>query len=176
MATLRCSLHVNATAYLRKRECRAVSASRGVCVRASAPEQVSPLASGELQYNRVLLTILDANPFLSDGSRTAVATAALLAKQHRSKVTVLVVDEPGTENTDPTRRLESISWHLKDRGCEDFDVVERAITSPASVLVGDVADEISADMVVLSSEAVHAKHVDANQLAEFVSCPVLLLP
>ncbi|GLI67709.1 hypothetical protein VaNZ11_011977 [Volvox africanus] len=195
MATLRCSLPVNTTAHLRKRGCRAVSASRGICVRASAPEQVSPLrepltlvtprrnvmswplqASGELQYNRLLLTILDANPFLSDGSRTAVATAALLAKQYRSKVTVLVVDEPGTENTDPTRRLESISWHLKDRGCEDFEVVERAITSPASVLVGDVADEISADMVVLSSEAVHAKHVDANQLAEFVSCPVLLLP
>lgn len=41
---------------------------------------------------------------------------------------------------------------------------------------GDVADEINADMVLLSSEAVHAKHVDANQLAEFLSCPVLLLP
>lgn len=41
---------------------------------------------------------------------------------------------------------------------------------------GDFADEINADVVVLSSEAVHAKHVDANQLAEFVSCPVLLLP
>lgn len=41
---------------------------------------------------------------------------------------------------------------------------------------GDVADEIAADMVMLSSEAVHAKHVDANQLAEFLSCPVLLLP
>jgi hypothetical protein len=41
---------------------------------------------------------------------------------------------------------------------------------------GDVADEIRADLVVLHSEAVHAKHVDANLLAEFVPCPVLLLP
>jgi hypothetical protein len=39
-----------------------------------------------------------------------------------------------------------------------------------------VADEVNADLVILSSEAVHAKHVDANLLAEFVPCPVLLLP
>lgn len=45
-----------------------------------------------------------------------------------------------------------------------------------SVLVGDVADEISADLLVISSEAVHTKQVDANLLAEFVPCPVLLLP
>lgn len=44
------------------------------------------------------------------------------------------------------------------------------------MLIGDVADEIQADLVLLSTEAVHAKHVDANQLAEFVSCPLLLLP
>lgn len=31
-------------------------------------------------------------------------------------------------------------------------------------------------MVMLSSEAVHARHINANQLAEFVSCPVMLLP
>jgi hypothetical protein len=41
---------------------------------------------------------------------------------------------------------------------------------------GDVADEVAADMVVVSSEAIHAKYVDANQLAEFVSCPLLVLP
>jgi hypothetical protein len=45
-----------------------------------------------------------------------------------------------------------------------------------SVLVGDVADELSADLVLVSSEAVHAKALDANLLAEFVPCPVLLLP
>jgi hypothetical protein len=41
---------------------------------------------------------------------------------------------------------------------------------------GDVADEVAADMVVLAADAVHAKHVDANQLAEFVGCPLLVLP
>jgi len=42
--------------------------------------------------------------------------------------------------------------------------------------LGDVADDVKADLVLMSSEAVHAKFVDANQLAEFVSCPLLLLP
>ncbi|PNH11595.1 hypothetical protein TSOC_001567 [Tetrabaena socialis] len=138
MAAIRCSLALlDASKF--KRTGRAFAAvaprpQRSVRARVAAPEKAAPNSDG-LQYDRVLLTILDANPFLSDGSRTAVATAALLARQYQSKVTVLVVDEPG-----------------------------------------DFADEISADMVVLSSEAVHAKHVDANQLAEFVSCPVLLLP
>lgn len=31
-------------------------------------------------------------------------------------------------------------------------------------------------MLVLDSQAVHNKAIDANLLAEFVSCPVLLLP
>ena len=60
-----------------------------------------------------------------------------------------------------------------------------AHTAPARALIkppppppcaGDVADEVEADLVLLSTEAVHAKHVDANQLAEFVSCPLMLLP
>ncbi|KXZ44455.1 hypothetical protein GPECTOR_67g295 [Gonium pectorale] len=177
MATLRCLPVLNGHFRNTDQPCRSTRRVPKVCVRASASAQQPQVSDAEtLQYNRVLLTILDANPFLSDGSRTAVATAALMARQYKSKVTVLVVDEPGTENQDPTRRLESITWHLRERGCENFELVEKAITSPASVLVGDFADEIAADMVVLSSEAVHAKHVDANQLAEFVSCPVLLLP
>jgi hypothetical protein len=36
--------------------------------------------------------------------------------------------------------------------------------------------QVGADLVLLSSEAVHGKLVDANLLAEFVSCPLLLLP
>ncbi len=59
----------------------------------------------------------------------------------------------------------------------EFDVIERAPDStPCSALVGDLADELGADLVLLSSEAVHNKRVDANLLAEFVSCPLLLLP
>lgn len=48
--------------------------------------------------------------------------------------------------------------------------------SVVQVSVGDVADEANADLLVVSSEAVHSKKVDANLLAEFVPCPLLLLP
>lgn len=64
---------------------------------------------------------------------------------------------------------------LHEAGCADAEILEKAMDSGA-VLVGDVADEIEADLVLISSEAVHTKQVDANLLAEFVPCPVLLLP
>lgn len=64
---------------------------------------------------------------------------------------------------------------LHEAGCEDAEILEKSMES-GSVLVGDVADEIAADLVLVSTEAVHTKQVDANLLAEFVPCPVLLLP
>lgn len=42
--------------------------------------------------------------------------------------------------------------------------------------MGEAADSVGADLVVLSTAVVHEKHVDANLLAEFVPAPVLLLP
>jgi hypothetical protein len=54
--------------------------------------------------------------------------------------------------------------------------VEAASVGKGSVAVGEVADNIEADLVVLSTAAIHEKHVDGNLLAEFVPCPVLLLP
>jgi phosphoribosylformimino-5-aminoimidazole carboxamide ribonucleotide (ProFAR) isomerase len=45
-----------------------------------------------------------------------------------------------------------------------------------AVAVGEAADSIGADLVVVASAAVHDKHVDANLLAEMVDAPVLLLP
>eukprot|EP00775_Hariotina_reticulata_P012089 gene12089-12229_t len=127
-----------------------------------------------LSYDKILLTILDSNPYLSDGSRQAISTAADLAKIHNSKLTVLVVDQPGAEG-DPSVKLQVINKSLHDAGCEAVEILEKSMES-GSVLVGDVADEIAADLVLVSSEAVHTKQVDANLLAEFVPCPVLLLP
>lgn len=131
-----------------------------------------------LQYKHVLLAVLDANPYLSDGSRQALATAAELSQLHKGRVTVLVIEEPGTDagSNANKAKLDNINWHLGDRGCLQFEILEKSITLPASVLVGDVADELKADLLILSSEAVHSRYVDANQLAEFVPCPVLLLP
>lgn len=130
--------------------------------------------TGDLNYDKVLLAISDANPYLSEGSRQALATTAGLAAIHRSKVMVLVVDPPGEKSTD--MRFEALSNEMQCRGCQDFELLSRELDTKCSVVVGEVADEIDADLVVMSSDSVHKKVVDANLLAEFVPCPVLLVP
>ena len=45
-----------------------------------------------------------------------------------------------------------------------------------SVALGEVAEAVDADVLVLSSAEVHAHRLDANLLAEFVPCAVLMLP
>lgn len=46
----------------------------------------------------------------------------------------------------------------------------------STAIIGEVADDLNLDLVVISMEAIHSKHVDANLLAEFIPCPVILLP
>ncbi|KAK9805290.1 hypothetical protein WJX72_011446 [[Myrmecia] bisecta] len=147
--------------------------------------EVPPASRAEdvamVKYDHLLLTIIDPNPYLSDGSKTAVATVAGLAGTYGSKITVLLVDQDTAgADADPQVRLDNIKWHLGEGGCTSYEVVTRDLAKigshSSSVAVGDVADEIAADLVVMSSEAVHAKAVDANLLAEFVPCPMLLLP
>ena len=38
-------------------------------------------------------------------------------------------------------------------------------------VAGDAVDQVEADLVVLSAEAVHTKKVDCNLLAEFCTAP-----
>ena len=62
-------------------------------------------------------------------------------------------------------------------GFQEFRVLERlGEGSKPTAIIGEVADDLNLDLVVLSMEAIHSKHVDANLLAEFIPCPVLLLP
>lgn len=138
-----------------------------------------------LKYDHLLVALVDSNPYLSSNSQGAVAASADLANAHKSsKITFLLIDEPGKSSgdsagADPSLRIKTVNWHLRERGCDtQFDMLERPVgeKGAASALVGDVADEVGADLLVLSSSGVHDKHVDANLLAEFVSCPVLLLP
>jgi hypothetical protein len=133
----------------------------------------------------LLVALIDSNPYLDPNSHAALAAAADLASAHRSrKISVLLIDEPGKSSesspgADASLRLKSVTWHIKERGCETpFDFLERGVgeKGAASALVGDVADEVGSDLLVLSSAGVHSKHLDANLLAEFVSCPILILP
>jgi hypothetical protein len=89
-----------------------------------------------------------------------------------------VIDEDQSETTeDHEVRMKNIRWHLAEGGFKEFRLVERLGEGkrPAAV-IGEVADDMGLDLVVLSMESIHSKHIDSNLLAEFVPCPVLLLP
>lgn len=104
-----------------------------------------------------------------------MSTVADLVTTHRSKLTIVVIHDEGTFANEEVR-FETLTKELHEFGCSNFDVFTRDMSQKPSVVLGDMADEIKADLVVLSSDAVHQKCIDANLLAEFVSCPFLILP
>ncbi|KAH9325889.1 hypothetical protein KI387_006067, partial [Taxus chinensis] len=66
-----------------------------------------------LQFNHVLLPIIDRNPYLTDGTKQAAATTTALAKKSGAKVTVIVIDENIKDAiADHDARLSTIHWHL----------------------------------------------------------------
>eukprot|EP00199_Chlamydomonas_sp_CCMP681_P003290 CAMPEP_0119108442 /NCGR_PEP_ID=MMETSP1180-20130426/14419_1 /TAXON_ID=3052 ORGANISM="Chlamydomonas cf sp, Strain CCMP681" /NCGR_SAMPLE_ID=MMETSP1180 /ASSEMBLY_ACC=CAM_ASM_000741 /LENGTH=182 /DNA_ID=CAMNT_0007094053 /DNA_START=77 /DNA_END=625 /DNA_ORIENTATION=- len=130
-----------------------------------------------LQFKHVLLAVLDKQTFLTEGSKAAVAMAAEISLKATAKITVLVVEDPDTSN-EPQKQLETVGWHLRDRGCSTYELLHRVVTEPgpAGVLISEAADELGVDLVVLSSAAVHAKHINMNLLADVLDVPLLLVP
>nr|XP_009771076.1 PREDICTED: uncharacterized protein LOC104221668 [Nicotiana sylvestris] len=108
----------------------------------------------------------------------AAATAAALAKKYGADITVVVIDEKEKEAVpEHETQLASIRWHLSEGGYQEFKLLERlGEGSKPTAIIGEIADEMNLDVVIMSMEAIHSKHVDANLLAEFIPCPVLLLP
>ncbi|KAL5982516.1 hypothetical protein ACLOJK_016589 [Asimina triloba] len=148
-------------------------------LRAEFEESVGDLAAEAFkEFKHMLLPITDPNPYLSEGTRQAAATATTMAKKYGSDITVVVIDEkPKDSRTEHDTQLSSIRWHLSEGGFQEFGLMERlGEGKKPTAIIGEVADEMSMDLVVLSMEAIHSKHVDANLLAEFIPCPVLLLP
>ncbi|XP_006340773.1 uncharacterized protein [Solanum tuberosum] len=146
-------------------------------VKAQASE-ASAAADAFTNFKHVLLPITDRNPYLSEGSRQAAATAAAMAKKYGADITVVVIDEKEKEAyPEHETQLASIRWHLSEGGYQEFKLLERlGEGSKPTAIIGEIADDMNLDMVVMSMEAIHSKHVDANLLAEFIPCPVLLLP
>lgn len=130
------------------------------------------------QFKHVLLPITDGNPYLTEGTRQAVATTTALAKKYGAEITVVVIDENSKDAiADHDARLSSIRWHLAQGGFEEFGLMERlGEGKKPTAVIGEVADDMNLDLVVISMESIHSKHVDGNLLAEFIPCPVLLLP
>ncbi|XVF15965.1 hypothetical protein REPUB_Repub09cG0201300 [Reevesia pubescens] len=140
--------------------------------------EVNLAADAFTHFKHLLLPITDRNPHLSEGTRQAAATTAALAKKYGADITVVVIDEKQKEALpEHETQLASVRWHLSEGGFQEFKLLERlGEGSKPTAIIGEVADDLNLDLVVMSMEAIHSKHVDANLLAEFIPCPVLLLP
>ncbi|GMP32069.1 hypothetical protein ACSBR1_025269 [Camellia fascicularis] len=140
--------------------------------------EVSLAADAFTHFKHLLLPITDRNPYLSEGTRQAATTTTALAKKYGADITVVVIDEKLKESLpEHDTQLSSVRWHLSEGGFQEFKLLERlGEGKKPTAIIGEVADDLNLDLVVMSMEAIHSKHVDANLLAEFIPCPVLLLP
>uniref|UniRef100_A0A1D1XY92 Universal stress protein Sll1654 n=1 Tax=Anthurium amnicola TaxID=1678845 RepID=A0A1D1XY92_9ARAE len=137
-----------------------------------------PTVDTYMNFKHVLLPITDRNPYLSEGTRQAATITTALAKKYGADITVVVIDDKPKESIpEHDAQLSSIRWHLSEGGFQEFRLMERLGEGKRpTAVIGEVADDLNLDLVVLSMEAIHSKHVDGNLLAEFIPCPVLLLP
>jgi nucleotide-binding universal stress UspA family protein len=117
-----------------------------------------------------------------DHSPQTTETAAVglqLARQHGSRVVLLsVVEEEGAMH-DPvavTQLLEQARSRFEQAGLP-CDVFERQ-GKPAFV-IGDVADEINADVIVIGTRGItleEDQHSTAARVIQLAPCPVLVVP
>ena len=125
-------------------------------------------------FETVLLAI-DHSPETTE----TVAVGLQLAQQHGSRVVLLsVVEEAGTMH-DPaavTQLLEQARSRFEQAGLP-CDVFERQ-GKPAFV-IGDVADEINADVIVIGTHGItleEDQHSTAARVIQLAPCPVLVVP
>ncbi|KAJ6353349.1 hypothetical protein OIU76_002379 [Salix suchowensis] len=99
----------------------------GQKVKAKAKEsEVSLAAEAFTNFKHLLLPITDTNPYLSEGTREAAATAAALAKKYGADITVVVIDERQKESfPEHETQMSSIRWHLAEGGFQEFKLLER---------------------------------------------------
>jgi nucleotide-binding universal stress UspA family protein len=125
-------------------------------------------------FETVLLAI-DHSPQTTE----TVAVGLQLALQHSSRVVLLsVVEEEGTMH-DPvavTQLLEQARSRFEQAGVP-CDVFERQ-GKPAFV-IGDVADEINADVIVIGTRGItleEDQHSTAARVIQLAPCPILVVP
>ena len=122
-----------------------------------------------------VLSAIDHSPETTE----TVAVGLQLAQQHGSRVVLLsVVEEEGTMH-DPvavTQLLEQARSRFEQAGLP-CDVFERQ-GKPAFV-IGDVADEINADVIVIGTHGItleEDQHSTAARVIQLAPCPVLVVP
>jgi len=117
--------------------------------------------------------------FPLDQSRQAMETAAValqLAQQHSSRLVLLSVVEEGDDAAAIEQLLSQARSRFEQAGVS-CDVIERE-GKPAFV-IGDVADEINADVIVMGTRGI-ALEADqqstAARVIQLAPCPVLVVP
>jgi nucleotide-binding universal stress UspA family protein len=123
--------------------------------------------------------------FPVDNSRQTLDTAAValkLAQRHGSRLVILSVveaEEGGGAMHDPAavaQLLEQVRSSFEQAGIS-CDVLERE-GKPAFV-IGDVADEINADVIVMGTRGLALEddeHSTAARVIQLAPCPVLVVP
>ena len=117
--------------------------------------------------------------FPIDQSRQAAETASValqLVQQHGSRLVLLSVVEPGDEEPAVARLLEQARGSFEQAGvtCE---VIERE--GKAAFVIGDVADEINADVIVMGTRGIALEgdqQSTAARVIQLAPCPVLVVP
>jgi len=137
---------------------------------------VGPRVEREPLYGIELKNILFATAFGTGAERQA-AYAFSLAQQHRSRLTLLHVEErPGDEQA-ISHQLQELVPNATDLYCLPLFRVERG--NPAEEILR-VAEETQADLIVLGAKprkglAGHVPHTKAYQVVSSASCPVLTI-
>jgi nucleotide-binding universal stress UspA family protein len=117
--------------------------------------------------------------FPIDRSRQAMETAAValrLVQQHGSRLVLLSVVEAGDEESAVAALLQQARCSFEQAGvaCE---VIERE--GKAAFVIGDVADEINADLIVMGTRGITLEadqQSTAARVIQLAPCPVLVVP
>ena len=117
--------------------------------------------------------------FPLDQSRQARETAAValqLAQQHSSRLVLLSVVEEGDDASAIEQLLNQARDSFEQAGIR-CEVIERE-GKPAFV-IGDVADEINADVIVMGTRGItleNDQQSTAARVIQLAPCPVLVVP
>lgn len=118
--------------------------------------------------------------FPIDRSRQAADTAAMalkLAQQYHSRLVLLSVLESGDDDPAVVARMLDQARSSFEQAGVTCEVLERE-GKPAFV-IGDVADEINADLIVMGTRGITVEteqHSTAARVIQLAPCPVLVVP
>lgn len=117
--------------------------------------------------------------FPIDRSRQAMETAAValqLVQEHGSRLVLLSVVESGDDESAVAELLEQARGSFQQAGVS-CEVIERE--GKAAFVIGDVADEIDADVIVMGTRGIALEsdqQSTAARVIQLAPCPVLVVP